>query len=52
MTDKEQLARYRLALQDLAEYCPYGAARQTAKAALDLSQPLKVSVPKRHTTKV
>jgi len=49
MNDKELAQRFIALAKDQAEYSPYTGTREVMKAALDLSQPLKVSVPKRHT---
>ncbi len=45
LTVSEERDRYKAALKDFAEHCPYAEGRRTAAAALDLSQPLKLSIP-------
>lgn len=46
MTVASQRDRYKQALEDIAEYCPYAMARDMAKHALDLEQPLRRQVPR------
>jgi len=45
----KELARYKAALEDMAEYSPYTESRKKAAAILDLSTEFKPSPPKRTT---
>lgn len=51
MTNAHKLARYKQALQNIAEYAVHPQAREMARYALDLDQPLREMVPLTHEAK-
>jgi hypothetical protein len=48
LTVHQEKNRYKKALEDIRDYCPYAAARDMAVVALDHRAEMRMGVPKSH----